>query len=105
MKQKVRGDFRLSNEVENVKIGRFLRDEIHFEDGRWPKSEIDFACTVGSNPSMTNFLRIFCFFLKFFLSFSRLGNAMASWNLMSILMSDVTVSMKWLTVTLKIETG
>ncbi len=26
-----------------------------------------------------------------------------SWNLMSVLMSDVTVSLKWLTVTLKIE--
>ncbi len=29
----------------------------------------------------------------------------ASWNLISVLMSDVTVSLKWLTVTLKIETG
>ncbi len=28
-----------------------------------------------------------------------------SWNLMSILMSDVTVSLKWLTVTFKIETA
>ncbi len=28
--QKVRGDFGLSNEVENVKIGRFLREEIDF---------------------------------------------------------------------------
>ncbi len=29
----------------------------------------------------------------------------ASWNLISVLMTDVTVSLKWLTVTLKIETG
>ncbi len=28
-----------------------------------------------------------------------------SWNLMSALMKDVTLSLKWLTVTLKIETG
>ncbi len=28
-----------------------------------------------------------------------------SWNLMSVLMSNVTVSLKWLTVTLKIEMG
>ncbi len=28
-----------------------------------------------------------------------------SWNLMSVLMNDVTVSLKWLTVTLKIETA
>ncbi len=26
-----------------------------------------------------------------------------SWNLMSVLMNDVTLSLKWLTVTLKIE--
>ncbi len=26
-----------------------------------------------------------------------------SWNLMSVLMTDVTLSLKWLTVTLKIE--
>ncbi len=28
-----------------------------------------------------------------------------SWNLMSVLMNDVTPSLKWLTVTLKIETA
>ncbi len=28
-----------------------------------------------------------------------------SWNLMSVLMNDVTLSLKWLTVTLKIETA
>ncbi len=29
----------------------------------------------------------------------------ASWNLISILVTDVTLSLKWLTVTLKIEMG
>ncbi len=28
-----------------------------------------------------------------------------SWNLNSVLVTDLTVSLKWLTVTLKIETG
>ncbi len=28
-----------------------------------------------------------------------------SWNLISVFVNDLTVSLKWLTVTLKIETG
>ncbi len=30
---------------------------------------------------------------------------LGSWNLISVLLTDVTLSLKWLTVTLKIETG
>ncbi len=30
---------------------------------------------------------------------------LGSWNLISVLVADLTVSLKWLTVTLKIETG
>ncbi len=69
------GIFGKSNEVENVKIGRFLREEIHFENGRRLKTEI--GNQAGTRRWWVRSRRgpifLFCF-LSFFLSLDGLGN-------------------------------
>ncbi len=53
-----------------------MREEIGFENGRWPKSEVDSGTWHrGSIPSGTNFLFFIFYFFKF-LSLDGLENRM-----------------------------